>query len=378
MDKKVFFPHATSTLGGSKNSSFLICEHLKKQGYRPIQIFPYPGSAVDRANSLGLKTIVFHKNVSVNKLKNTRGILKKLESLPYLLVEFYHSFRITFEMKPAAVHLNDDISMFTWGLSAKILGIPIIWHVRQERGNPHLDWAREKIADQIIYVAEAIKKRLAHTKNKTKSCVIYNGVDTKTFYPDEKITRDKIKIAFIGNLVHRKRPEWVAHACADLINKNYNIEAIFVGEDYSDGNYTQILKKISLDSKNPERFFFLGFRNDTPDILRNIDILILPSEQYGEAFPRVILEAMASGVCVVATNVSGIPEMIKNNENGYLVPHDNFHALRDKLIDLVENPQKMRSIKIKARENIEVNFRSEETLKNIDEVYESLCHHLKT
>ncbi len=374
MIKKILFPHSSSSLGGSKNSSFLLCEDLINLGYTPIQLFPYPGDAVEKSKSHNLKTILYRGKISKNKLENTQGIVRKVLGSFYALNEIIRARKVIQKLKPDLVHINDDVSMLTWGFAAKSLKVPVIWHIRQEIGNSFLDVIRDKISSHNLYVAKKIKSRTKNINSKTPKSILYNGVDVDLFYPTRDTINIPLKICFIGNLVQRKRPEWVAQAVADLINQGLDVSVNFVGKDYSGGKYLESLKKISQSCTNPEKFHFLGFRTDIPEILRNSDILVLPSVMYGEAFPRVILEAMASGACVISTNVAGVPEIITSGENGYLIDHDRYDELVSTLSDLIASPQKIEKIKINSRKTIMEKFQKNITYNQIKEIYEGILY----
>jgi glycosyltransferase involved in cell wall biosynthesis len=82
--------------------------------------------------------------------------------------------------------------------------------------------------------------------------------------------------------------------------------------------------------------FLLGYRADVPRVLAASDVLVLPS--YREGTPRVITEAMASGLPVVATNIAGIPEQVSDGESGYLIPTGDPDALAARLAELLADP----------------------------------------
>lgn len=87
--------------------------------------------------------------------------------------------------------------------------------------------------------------------------------------------------------------------------------------------------------KLSEQVFLTGFRNDIPRVLAASDVLVLPS--FREGTPRVITEAMASGLPVIATDIAGIPEQIVSEENGYRVPTGDSEALADRLKELLSD-----------------------------------------
>lgn len=83
--------------------------------------------------------------------------------------------------------------------------------------------------------------------------------------------------------------------------------------------------------------YLTGYRNDIPRVLAASDILVLPS--FREGTPRVITEAMASGIPIIATDIAGIPEQVNEGESGYLIPPGDPEALADRLNRLLSNPE---------------------------------------
>jgi glycosyltransferase involved in cell wall biosynthesis len=84
------------------------------------------------------------------------------------------------------------------------------------------------------------------------------------------------------------------------------------------------------------RIHLIGFRTDIPNVLRGCDLFVLPTHQ--EALGQSYIEAMAAGLPVIGTDVDGVPELIKHNVNGLLVPPKNPDALRAALVQLIDNP----------------------------------------
>jgi glycosyltransferase involved in cell wall biosynthesis len=114
---------------------------------------------------------------------------------------------------------------------------------------------------------------------------------------------------------------------------------------------------------------FLGFRNDTVDLLRQSEVVVVPS-QHSESFGLTIVESMAQRVPVVATAVGGIPEVLENGKGGYVVPLDpNLFA--EKIIFLLKDPLLRKSVGEIGYEVVQQRF----TIKRMVEDYYHLTRH---
>ena len=232
--------------------------------------------------------------------------------------------------KPDLVHVNDSTTALSWASAAKYLGVPVIQHIRMEAPGK-LDRLTLFLSDYLIFVAAANRVRFQGRENLPASSVIYNPVNFAEFYPPEdrasykarfELDPGKLTIGFVGNLAPRKRPEWAVQAAIDLLGQGREVQLVVVGKDKKYG-YLPRLRKMVRDAGVSSHIHFLGARNDVPDLMRSFDILLLTSQVRGEAFPRAVIEAMASGVAVVATRVAGVPEAISDGVTGLLTdPHD--------------------------------------------------------
>jgi glycosyltransferase involved in cell wall biosynthesis len=151
-----------------------------------------------------------------------------------------------------------------------------------------------------------------------------------------------VTVGFVSNLVDRKRPEWVIRAAGCLIRNGLDVNLIIAGNDFTNGEKAKALADLATDEGLGTRYQYLGYQSDVVGVLRKIDILTLPSERDREAFPRIIVEAMACGIPVVATDVAGIPEAVQDGETGSLVDADDFAGFTAALGALVRNPDRRR------------------------------------
>jgi glycosyltransferase involved in cell wall biosynthesis len=177
-----------------------------------------------------------------------------------------------------------------------------------------------RCCSNIVYNSKSIVQK----KFKYKSHVVYNGVNTKIFKPVKSRHHKKLKVIFIGRLCAEKGLDYLLEA-AEQIKDTIQLTIIGGGESkkYYKRKYTFAKFNGVVDHKK------------LPKIINDQDIIILPSlKNSTESFPSTILEAMACGKPVIGTNIYGIPEIIKNNYNGLLIPEKNAEAIKTAILKL--------------------------------------------
>ena len=110
-----------------------------------------------------------------------------------------------------------------------------------------------------------------------------------------------------------------------------------------------------------ENIIFAGYRNDIGDLLAMADVFVLPS--YREGMPRSIIEAMAMGKAVVATNIRGCREEVVNGKTGYLVPVKNPRKLANAILKILKNEKLAFKMGQNGRERVETDFNEEMVLE---------------
>jgi glycosyltransferase involved in cell wall biosynthesis len=153
-------------------------------------------------------------------------------------------------------------------------------------------------------------------------------VDTSLFYPPEKNQKihDDKKILFVGSLKPVKGLPHLFHALSKLGRERIDWHLDIVGEGPAREEYEQMVARLGLDHKI--KFHGLRTKREVAGFMRQADFFVLPS--LWENLPCVIIEAMASGLPIVSTEVGGIPELI-NAETGILVPPGNVTRLSEAL-----------------------------------------------
>ena len=126
------------------------------------------------------------------------------------------------------------------------------------------------------------------------------------------------------------------------------------------------MKNLNLQSK----VIFTGFREDVPEILNAMDIFVLPSLKEG--FSRSIIEAMAAGKPVIATSVGGNSEADVDGVTGFIIPPNTPQSLAERMIELLDDRNKMQNMGKKGRKRVEENFTAENYVENIEKIYNEI------
>jgi len=207
--------------------------------------------------------------------------------------------------------------------------------------------------DKLITISHATKKYLEKIGSKKVDRIFINGVNASNFYKSSK-KKNKLIVTFLGRMIAAKHPELIMEAAKHFSGQN--IDFIFAG----DGPVLSNLKsRVVKNSK------FLGNINHRKviSLLAKTDILVHPSTHH-EGIPISLLEAQAAGVCVLATNVGGVKEIIKDKITGLIIKPDSQDII-DKINYLIKNPKKRKLLSKNAQDFV----RKYHNWSNISEMY---------
>jgi glycosyltransferase involved in cell wall biosynthesis len=189
--------------------------------------------------------------------------------------------------------------------------------------------------------------------------VIHCGVDTELFRPCAgRGGVSRLRIVCVGTLHEVKGQRVLVEACRLLRNEGVELECRLVGAGEDASTLVRLIGDLGLD--DAIRMDGAVTRPQLVELLREVDVLAAPSVPTArgkrEGIPVVLMEAMAAGVPVVASNVSGIPELVEDGSTGLLVPPGDARALADALRRVHDEPDLARRLATRAREKVERDF----------------------
>jgi len=190
--------------------------------------------------------------------------------------------------------------------------------------------------------------------------VIYNGVDVDLFTPPSSSTfgHKKVRVFFSGNLTRRKGAHWLPSIAKQLQNK----VCIF----YSQG----LQRRRALPESNGLQPAGPVLFEDMPNRYRQMDILVMPTVREGLSIS--VLEAMASGLPVVASHCSSLPEQIDDGKGGFLCPVGNVNAFAERINLLADSPKLRREMGEYNRAKVEKMFTLDRMVKEYQDLFEEV------
>jgi glycosyltransferase involved in cell wall biosynthesis len=191
---------------------------------------------------------------------------------------------------------------------------------------------------------------------------------TQDFKESIGIPQDHLVVGTVAALSAEKDYPNLLHAAKKIIANHDNVTFCAVGDGPEKESICDLARELKLGS----RFIFTGFHNDVGCFMKLFDLFVLSS--YNEGLGTSILDAQALGLPVVACRTGGVPEIVFDGENGYLVPPRDSDALAKAIADLVNHPEKRRAFGEKAFETVQ-NFSIDKTVHKNIELYKQLVAH---
>jgi L-malate glycosyltransferase len=313
-------------IGGTEIATEYMAEHLARRG-----------NEVHIITSLDdhLSEESFEKGFHIHRLPVIRI---RTIGLIFFWADLYQTIK---KLDPDLVHSQSLIFAIPALLSKKVLKIPyVVWG--QGLDVYSRDWFMQLVSRTIIKNAGSVisltkdMKRVMQEIYTRDITVVPNGIEIEDYqnrlHKQERESPEK-RILFVGRLDPVKGIPSLLRAIKIVCEVFPAAKLIVVG----DGGEREHLESLADSIGIRNRVDFVGRtpHENIPDYLCQADVFVLPSESEG--FPLVLLEAMACGLPIVATRVGGVPDIIEDGVNGYLVEYGDFQEMAKKILFLLDN-----------------------------------------
>ncbi len=329
------------------------------------------GRLANEIEALGVPVCVLPED-HWGPIKIFRGLIKEFRRMRPQLVHT-HKYKDTILAAPAAKYCNvPHVVRTIHGLSEPFRGWQAIKMGLYELAERAV---HRCCTDAIIGVSAQIASRYESRNHHSRVVCVHNGVEIgvgrsekyrERVRSDLRIGPETCLIGTIGRLTPVKGISYLLQAVRLLVQQEQNIKLLLVG----DGPMRDTLEQESRDLGIAETVVFLGHREDTRELIRAVDIFVLPS--LSEGIPMALLEAMAASRAVIASRVGGIPEVIRDGVEGILVEPKDVSALVEGCLRLLRSSDKAKELGDSARRRVDRSFSAESMAGAVRSLYWSL------
>jgi glycosyltransferase involved in cell wall biosynthesis len=390
----ILFIEKSVGVSGSTMSLCTLLEHIDTERYTPHVVFSREEQlayvhrrlgSIDavRVTELGapsgfqrltqwLERRARHAGRALRRLQGAVGVF--LSTLPYAI----RLYGVARTRNVRLVHHNNGFDLGAL-VAARLLRVPLIAFQRGEEWNSFLVRLFAPRVDHYVANSFTTKDGLVRLGvPESRVSVAYPPIDLTAFDParSSSLSRQDIGVdtsvpcfGIIGLLAEWKGHPIFLQAACDVFASIPAAQAFIVGATHSENPwYRDELERIASDLGIRDRVRFLGFRDDVPEILRLLDVVVHASVSP-EPFGRVIVEAMAMKKPVIASNAGGPAEIIEHGRTGILVPPGDSHALAEEIVRLLREPHRARQLGEAAYDSVRSRFSLSAHVRQVDDIY---------
>ncbi len=358
-------------IGGGESHLLSLVENMDRNRFDPVVLSFTDGPMIDRLKRMNVPCHIIPtlKPFDISKWKQVKNFMKQEQ----FDIVHAHGTRANSNVLWASRSLNVPVVYTIHGWSFHQDQNPIVRNIRT--------WGEAYLtsrSDCNISVSKSNQESGKAVIKSFDSVVINNGIDQKRFNPagefkdirkELSIPETDILILFIARFTSHKQPLTLIKAFSAIAAAHPSLKLLLVGEGDQKAEALELVAKSGLQNS----ILFQPFRSDVPDVLAAADIFVLPS--LWEGLPIGLLEAMSMGKAVIASNVDGSREVVKNEVNGLLIETDKLiENLSAALLQLSNNKEKRMQLGAGAIATVREDFNALTMTRQIEKIYSDLVN----
>jgi glycosyltransferase involved in cell wall biosynthesis len=386
----LFFDH-TAALGGGEIALLNLVRYLNPHTVKPLVVLGADGPLVERLQpKIDTYVLPLPADVTATK-KDKLGIatLFRIREICGVLAYVWRLARFIRKHDIDLVHTNSLKADIIGGIAGRLALRPVVWHVRDRIEEDYLPRSvvrtfrlvcRVVPTYVIVNSAATLRTIRPGTVDARSSDVFSTAYDRRmavvhdgTIVPVAQEVGGKngglFRIGLIGRISPWKGQHIFLQAAVHVAKRFSNarfviIGAALFGEDEYDQEVRQLPGQLGIENVVE----FTGFRSDIGEAIAGLD-LVVHASTTGEPFGQVIIEGMAVGKPVVATDGGGVPEIVEDGRTGILVPMGEVQAMADAICQILADPARAKEMGIRGRERVKNHFTVELTAGRVEAVY---------
>jgi glycosyltransferase involved in cell wall biosynthesis len=381
---RVLYLDHTVTLSGGELALARLLGALDRTRVTPIVVLAEDGPLRELLAQQAVETHVLPLDEKLRRVRKDSlgiaGLLGQLRSLGSLWRYARRLSGFARQQRADLIYSNSLKSDFYGALAARLAGLPVVWHVRDRIEGSYLPpaavWLVKLLARHVpncVVANSASTLATLNLRGRRPAAIIASGLTREHIercsaarQPDSMP-----RIGIIGRIAPWKGQDVFLEAAALLLRSGVLARFRIVGAPlFGEEAFEQQLRALATTLGIEAQVEFLGF-GDVPEVLRSLDVLVHASKMP-EPFGQVIIEGMAAGLPVVATDGGGAREIIDNGRTGVLVPMGDAGALARALAQLLREPDQARQLAAAGRQHVLTHYSIERSARQSEALYAQL------
>ncbi len=407
----VLYLDHTAKISGGEVALLNLVTALDTSRFTPVVVLAADGPLVTRLRDAGIETHVLPLDASVvNTRKDSLGAgsLLRLRQAWACLRYALQLARWARGRGVSLIHTNSLKADLYGGLAGRLARIPVLWHVRDRIDDGYLP---APVAAAFRFLARLMPQMVVANSESTLHClhaprhaataVVYSGVVESAPVGNMQVVHDGFNlrqfedkiplaaalspspvfpaakrpiVALIGRIAPWKGQHIFLEAAAQVLRRHPFTRFWVVGAPlFGEHDYERSLHAQAERLELGQSVEFLGFQEDVPTLLAQSDVVVHAST-LGEPFGQVVVEGMAAGKPVIATNGGALPEIVESGKTGLLVPMADANAMAEAIDWLLSDPARARAMGAAGQERAQQHFTIRHTARKMESVYDRLLH----
>jgi len=389
----LFFDH-TAAQSGAEIAMLNLVRSLDTRKVTPVVVFGGFGPIVEQMTPFA-DTHVLPLPVAVAGAKKDSlgiGSLFRLRATLGGVAYIWRLARFIRRSNVDVVHTNSLKADVIGGIAGRLARRPVIWHVRDRIDEDYLPRSVVRMfrllsrwVPQFVITNSAATLRSLYPnapsgnsgpdsgeRGKKRSAVVHDG--TPWPFPASRTAarNGQVRIGLIGRISPWKGQHIFLQAAARVCQNFPEARFFIVGSAlFGEAEYDRKVRSLTEDLGISNLVTFTGFRKDVQNMIADMD-LIVHASTTGEPFGQVIIEGMAAGKPVIATDGGGVPEIVEDGKTGILVPMGDVQAMADAIRRMLADPALAADMGARGRERVRDHFTIEHKARKVEAVYQGM------
>ncbi len=367
-----FFEPFGDVHGGAQRALVLAADGLRERGWSTDVVFPGDGTVADRVRATGVQVSIAlppHALRRMELLQHRSDAVRGIISLPRYWVLLARRFRRV----DGVVQVHDQRGMVLAGPAAILARRPIVWHIHAINPTSLVNRLGARVADRVVVPSRTALRRMPEIERRLPAVAIPYAVEPGRAIAVERGSAPEL--VTVGRLHPHKGYDVLLHAMALLLRTVPDANVVVAGgpvtshPDLKD-ELLELARRLGVDS----HVQFVGYVNEPTELWSTAAAYVQPSREASELLPIAVLEALASGLPVVATDVGAVSDMVQHDRTGLLVPPEDPVALAAALERVLTDPALAARLAEAAPKAMAEVATVDNLVGSLADVYESLLH----